>query len=106
MKDIFLTTVCGLQSNTDHAYRFISCLDDGVCRANISSLVNERKYFLNVVAVGADSQTAYSGIILSTHWDNSPKRYIEEIATLTCAVLGTVVLILMTSYFIILRIYT
>lgn len=38
-----LTTVCGLEQNTDHAYSLVTCYHGSPCNATVTSLMDNRK---------------------------------------------------------------
>jgi len=99
-----LNSVCGLQLNTDHPYSVVECESGTTCTANITALSNDRKYFFNVV-VGGELLTAYAGVILRTHWDEARRIQLDEIASIAASVIASVIVILVTTYFILLRIY-
>ena len=97
-----LTTVCGLEQNTDHAYAIVDCLN--ACNVTIKALTNGRKYFFNVIALEGP-KASYGGIIYRTWWDESFKLDIEGIASWLATVLGTIALILLITYAILHRIF-
>lgn len=100
-----LTSVCGLQVNTDHPYSIVNCAEGETCIANITNLVNERKYFFNVVALSG-VPTAYSGVIFRTHWDEARRIQLDEIVTIAASVIASVIVILISTFFILLRMYS
>ena len=93
-----MNTVCGLKENTDHPYSIVTC-GSGACSANITGLVNGRKYIFNVIADSSNGiQSAYSGMIMTAKWDNSKALTNEEIVDMAGIVIGSVLVILLTSY--------
>lgn len=97
-------TVCGLKQNTDHPYSVVSCSED-TCRANISSLVNDRKYFFNVMADTGSMQSAFNGIQVRTLWDTSVADAVRQAAVTASIVIGTVTCVLVAAWFTLYKLY-
>ena len=99
-----MTTVCGIEQNTDHAYSAVTCESGTSCNTSIRSLMDNRRYFLNVVAVNGQ-RSAYGGIIFRTWWDESVKIDFEAIGSYVAAVLGSLVFLLIVTYAILHKIF-
>ena len=97
-----LTTVCGLEQNTDHAYAIVDCAH--ACNVTIKALTNGRKYFFNIIAFEG-AKAPYGGIIYRTWWDESFKLDIEGIGSWIATVLGTITVILLITYAILHQIF-
>lgn len=99
-----LNTVCGLRRNTDHAYAIVTCNQDSdLCRTNITSLINGRKYVFNVVAEN-DARTihsAYRGILVEASWDDSVLQQLNDLLETTGILIVTVVVVLIGTFFVI-----
>jgi hypothetical protein len=102
-----MNTVCGLSINTDHPYSVVECVSSP-CISNITSLINGRKYVFNVVAQDSSSgmHAAYSGILVQAEWDESVLKNADEILKTIGILIGTVVTVLVATFFVIYNKYS
>ena len=103
-----MNTVCGLKENTDHPYSIATCDPmASACTANITGLTNCRSYIFNVIVDSSSGlQAAYSGIIMKAEWDTTKLVKSQDIVDLTGIVIGSVLVILVSSYLVIYLKYT
>jgi hypothetical protein len=99
------TTVCGLQLNPEEQLAVHTCEESDVCIANVSSLTNGRTYFFNIIATG-DVEAAYSAVILNTYWDDTRISYLDDVFFVCVAVVASMVVVLVTTFFMLRRMYS
>ena len=93
-----MDTVCGLKLNTDHPYSTVNCLEMGVCRINITGLVNQRKYIFNVVVNGL-VELAYAGTLVECAFDNPASvGMVRQTLESLGMVMGSVMAVLIGTY--------
>jgi hypothetical protein len=108
-KDKIMNTVCGLGFNTDEAVTTVdaSTCSNGQCSAMVEALPNMR-YIFNVVAEShRGMKFAYAGGILKTDWEVVRQATNPDNSTLAAigAVAGSVLGIIVMTYFMLLNIY-
>lgn len=92
-----LDTVCGLSSNTDHPYMAFTCETDE-CKANVTGLVNKRKYVMNVVS-NEGVPIAYAGTLVESLFNpNNDVMRIRNTLESVGITIGSVLLICMATY--------
>jgi hypothetical protein len=71
----------------------------------VSSLTNGRTYFFNIIATG-DVEAAYSAVILNTYWDDTRISYLDDVFFVCVAVVASMVVVLVTTFFMLRRMYS
>jgi hypothetical protein len=99
---LVLNTVCGLRDNTDYAYAVIdpasACTSD-ICTTNITGILPNKTYVLNVVAESSIGLTAaYSGVVARSKWDKSVSENFDDMSTIACITGASLIVTCLSIY--------
>ena len=103
-----LNTVCGLHNSTDSAYMAVapSSCSGGICTANITGVLTDKRYVFNIVAHSKRGfNAAYSGVIIHTGWTAANTAINSKTLAIFGALGGTIIGVFVISYIWLLRIY-
>jgi len=107
-KDKIMNTVCGLLNNTSEHYSVVpgGYCTQGKCTAIIDGVIPNKRYVFNVVAESYRGyKIAYAGIIMRTDYTVVRKAAKDTTLAVVGSVCGSILALLFTLYFMLLRVY-
>jgi hypothetical protein len=103
-----LNTACGLKNNTDRYYDRLpqTICKAGKCSTNIDGVITNKRYAFNIVVESQRGQfMTYSGLIMTTDWQNVQQFASDKTLKVVGVVAGSVLGAVMLVYFIMLGFY-
>lgn len=104
-----MNSVCGLERNAVQygvPMQKASCIN-GLCNATVSGVVPRKRYMFNVVAESnRDYNSTYSGIIVTTNWEETNKLFSEQVLEIIGAIMGTLFGVVIIGYLWIAKLYS
>mmetsp|Transcript_88290 Transcript_88290/g.248625 ORF Transcript_88290/g.248625 Transcript_88290/m.248625 type:complete len:354 (+) Transcript_88290:52-1113(+) len=106
--DKIMNTVCGLKNNTDRHYDRVpaaSCIN-GKCTVTVDGVITDKRYVFNIVAESERGfMMAYSGLVMRTQWSVVRQATDDKTLRVVGIVAGCVLAIVVTIYFLMLKLY-